>query len=298
MEIVLTREKMEITATPIRTRYIDRNEDFVSESINSLKKEIKQGFEIKNGDFLVVSEKFIATSENNFVDESLADPKFWAYFTYYLSKYGWGYILGPLLGTRGDRVKNLRKMPKKETLKHKQIVIENLGLIYALKPASEGGIDLTNVPGTYASLLPENPEHSAKKLHKKIKEELNLDLTVMVIDTDATYRFFNWYVTALPIAIDGIISKIGVLGYLLGKFGKRLNQGGLCGATPLAIVGNENYKKYHLKTLLYIANLSDTSQVPYTKSIHDLMKKYNTFEITVDVLKEMEHSPLVVVKCE
>ena len=100
----------------------------------------------------------------------------------------------------------------------------------------------------------------------------------MVIDTDATYRFFKWYVTALPIAIDGIISKIGVFGYLLGKFGKILKQGGLCGATPLAVVGNENYKKLTMEKILYIANLSDTSQVPYTKSIHDLMKKYNTFD--------------------
>jgi len=289
---------MEITANPIRTRYIDRNEDFIEESIASLKKEIENGFEIKNGDFLVVSEKFIATSEDNFVDESLAKPKFWAYFTYYLSRYGWGYVLGPLLGTRKDRVVNLRKMPKKETLLHKQVVIENVGLIYALKPASEGGIDLTNVPGTYAALLPKDPKKSAEKLYLKVKEELGLDLTVMVIDTDATYRFFKWYITALPIAIDGIISKIGVFGYLLGKFGKILKQGGLCGATPLAIVGNENYKKLPMEKILYIANLSDTSQVPYTKSIHDLMKKYNTFEITVDVLKEMEHSPLVIVKCK
>ena len=60
-------KKMEITANPIRTRYIDRNEDFIEESIASLKKEIENGFEIKNGDFLVVSEKFIATSEDNFV---------------------------------------------------------------------------------------------------------------------------------------------------------------------------------------------------------------------------------------
>ncbi|ABR54867.1 protein of unknown function DUF129 [Methanococcus vannielii SB] len=286
---------MEITAKPIRTRYIDRGEDFILESISSLKKEIENGLKIKDGDFLVVSEKFIATSEDNFVDESLFKPKFLAYFTYYLSKYCWGYILGPLLGTRKDRILNLRKIPKKETLRHKQVVIENVGLIYALKPASEGGIDLTNVPGTYAALLPKNPEKSAENLYLKIKSELGLDLVIMVIDTDATYKFFKWYVTALPIAIDGIISKIGVFGYILGKFGKLLKNGGLCGATPLAITGNSIYKTYSLEKLLDIAEISDNSQVPYTKSIHDLMKKYKTFEVTVDVLKEMEHSPLVAI---
>lgn len=287
-----------ITVKPIRTKYIDRNEDFISETINSLKREMKNGLTIKDGDFIVVSEKFIATSENNFVDEKDAKPGFLAYFCYYWSKYLWGYFLGPILKTRKDRIKNLRKMPKKETLKHKQVVIDYVGLRYALKPTSEGGVDLTNVPGTYAALLPKNPEKSAKKLYDEIKKEFGIDVVVMVIDTDATYRFYKWYVTALPIAMDGIISKIGVLGYVIGKIAGILKIGGLCGATPLAVVGNEVYKEYPIEKLLYIANLADTSQVPYTKSIHDIMKKYNTFEITVDVLKELEHSPVVVIRCD
>ena len=130
------------------------------------------------------------------------------------------------------------------------------------------------------------------------KDELNLDVAVMIIDTDATYRFFKWYITALPYAMDGIISKVGVLGYIIGKLGGLFNIGGLCGATPLAIVGNEVYKKYTMDELLYIANLADTSQVPFTKSIHDIMKKYNTFEITEDILSELEHTPIVLVKNE
>ena len=103
-----------IKAVPIKTKYIRRNEDFVPEVINSLKREMKKGLKIENGDFIILSEKFVATSENNFVDEKNAKPKFWAYFCYYWSKYLWGYVLGPILKTRKDRVKNLRKMPKKK----------------------------------------------------------------------------------------------------------------------------------------------------------------------------------------
>ncbi len=289
-------ELKDIEALPIKTKYIKRNEDFVPEVINSLKREIKKGLKIENGDFIILSEKFVATSENNFVDEKNAIPGFWAYFCYYWSKYLWGYILGPLLKTRKDRVKNLKRMPKNETLRHKQIVIDNVGLIYALKPASEGGVDLTNVPGSYASLLPKNPKKSAERVYWAIKTELNLDVIVMIIDTDATYRFLKWYITALPYAMDSIVSGIGVLGYFLGKLGGLLNMGGLCGATPLAIVGNEKYKKYSTEELLYISNLADTSQVPFTKSIHDIMKKYKTFEITEEVLSELEHTPVVLVK--
>ncbi|AEH07432.1 coenzyme F420-0:L-glutamate ligase [Methanothermococcus okinawensis] len=285
-----------IKAIPIKTRYIRRNEDFVPVVINSLKREMKKGLNIENGDFIVLSEKVISTSENNFVDEKHAKPKFWAYFCYYWSKYVWGYVLGPLLKTRKDRIKNLRKMPKKETLRHKQVVIDNVGLIYALKPASEGGVDLTNVPGTYAALLPKNPKKSAERLYCAIKDELNLDVAIIIIDTDATYKFFKWHITALPYAINGIISKVGVLGYIIGKLGGLLNMGGLCGATPLSIVGHKIYEKYSMDELLYIANLADTSQVPFTKSIHDIMKKYNTFEITEDVLSELEHTPVVLIK--
>jgi F420-0:gamma-glutamyl ligase-like protein len=281
-------------AYPIKTRYIKPGENFIPIVIESLK---NSNIKLKDGDFVVLSEKMVSTSENNFVDEKDVKPKFWAYLTYYWSKYFWGYILGPLLGTRKDRVKNLRKMPKKETLRHKQVVINHVGLIYALKPASEGGVDLTNVPGSYASLLPKEPKKWAEKLHRKIKEEFGVDVVVMVVDTDATYRFFNWYFTALPYAIDGIISRIGVLGYVIGKIGKRLGVGGLVGATPLAIAGNEIYKKYPLEKILKIADLADNSHIT-TKSIHDVMKRYNTFEITVEVLEELEHTPVVVVKVD
>jgi F420-0:gamma-glutamyl ligase-like protein len=282
-------------AIPIRTKYIRKNEDFVPEVIKNLRN-LRNELNIKDGDIIVLSEKFISTSEGNFVDEKNVKPSFLAYFCYYWSKYIWGYILGPILKTRKDRIMNLRKMPKNETIKHKQVVINNVGLIYALKPASEGGVDLTNVPGSYASLLPKNPKNSAERLYYSIKKELNLDLIIIIIDTDATYRFFKWYLTALPYAMNGIISKIGVIGYVLGKLADLLNIGGLCGATPLTIVGNKIYLSYSLEELLYISNLADTSQVPFTKSIHDMMKKYNTFEITEDILSKMNHTPIVIIK--
>ncbi|MCS3900761.1 coenzyme F420-0:L-glutamate ligase [Methanococcus voltae] len=291
--------KNKITAKPIKTNYLYSGDDFIFETLHSLRRELNAGtISLNDGDILVVSEKFVSTSQGNFVDENKSKPKLSAYFCYYWSKYIWGYILGPLLKTRSDRVLNLRKMPKPETLKHKQVVIDNVGFIYALKPASEGGIDLTNVPGTYASLLPSKPKETMDKLYNAIKKEFDVDLTVMLIDTDATYKFYKWYITALPYAIDGIIAKIGVFGYILGKIGNLLNMGGLYGATPLAITGNNVYKKYSMELLLYIANLADTSQVPYTKSIHDLMKKYNTYTITEKVLSDMEHSPVVIVKIE
>ncbi len=294
------KNKYNLKAQPIKTKYITKNDDFVIETINSLKREIKNNnISLNNGDIIVLSEKFVSTSENNLVDEQNVNPSLLAYFCYYWSKYLWGYILGPLLKTRKNRIENLKKMPKLETVKHKQVIIDNVGLIYALKPASEGGVDLTNVPGSYASLLPKNPKKSAKKVYNAIKEEFGKETIVIIIDTDATYKFYKWYVTALPIAINGIMSKIGVIGYIIGRLGDVLGVGGLCGATPLAIVGNEKYlKNYSLEKLLYISELADKSQVPFVKSIHDIMKEHNTFELTEDILSKANHTPIVLIKEE
>jgi len=157
-------------------------------------------------------------------------------------------------------------------------------------------VDLTNVPGTYAVLLPRDPEGSAERIYSEIKRELNVDVVVMIVDTDATYRFLKWYITALPCAIDGIVSGIGVLGYILGKLAGVLNVGGLCGATPLAITGNKVYKKYSLEEILHIAEVSDRCRADPTKSVHEYIEKYNTFEIGEEVLERMEHTPIVVVK--
>ena len=54
---------------------------------------------------------------------------------------------------------------------HKQFILEKYGLKYALQPTSEAGVDLSNVPEQYVSLLPENPQKSAdyikEIIHKK-----------------------------------------------------------------------------------------------------------------------------------
>jgi len=285
-----------IKTVPVKTRYLKRGEDYLEVIITSLKREIENGLKLEDGDFVVISEKFIATGEDNLIDERDVKAGLLAYFCYLWSKYIWGYILGPLLKTRPDRIENLRRMPKEETLKHKQVVIDNVGFIYALKPASEGGVDLTNVPGTYAVLLPKDPDKSAERIYSAIKRDLNVDVVVMIVDTDATYRFLKWYITALPYAIEGIISGIGVLGYILGKLAGVLKIGGLCGATPLAITGNKVYKRYSLEEILHIADVADRCRSDPSKSIYQYREEYNTFEIDEGILERMEHTPIVVVK--
>ncbi|XRO75367.1 coenzyme F420-0:L-glutamate ligase [Methanocaldococcus sp. 28A] len=279
-------------AYPIRTKYIKKGENFIPIVIEALK---NSGIKLEDGDFVVLSEKMVSTAEGNFVDESKFKSGVLAYFCYYWSKYLWGYVLGKLFKIKEDKIKNLRNMPKEETLRHKQTIIETVGLRYALKPYAEGGIDLTNVPGTYACPLPKNPKKWAEILYKEIKKELGVDIVVMVADTDATYKVLNFYVTALPYAIDGIISGIGVFGFILGRLADVLKIGGFAGCTPLAIAGNEIYKKYTIGQLVRIAFICDRVHKTI-KNINEVLEKYNSYIITEEILEKLEHTPVVVVK--
>ena len=190
----------EYIVIPIETGYIKPNDD-----LNAIIEPAKRLME--DNDYLVIAETPISVSQNRLVDESEYTPSLTAKFlTTVWSKYLWGYALGPILGIKKRTIKNLRKLPE-ETKAHKEVVLQLYGLKHALKPASEAGIDLSNAPGTFVSLLPENPEQVAKD----IKKEIGKDVCVMIIDTDATYMKNGKYFTGLPIAIEGIDADNGFL---------------------------------------------------------------------------------------
>ena len=241
---------------------------------------------IKDGDYLVIAETPISVSQGRLIDEAKYKPSLKAKFLAVIwSKYIWGYILGPLLKIKKRTIKNLRKLPK-ETSAHKEVVLQLYGWKHALKPASEAGIDLSNAPGTSVSLLPENPEEVAKSLKNKI----NKDITVMIIDTDATYMKNGHYFTGLPIAIDGIEANKGVIGYVKGKLSENM------GSTPLGCS-----RKISVEEGLKIANIAEE----YQKSLDTAMPTIHSVKsvlnvdggvVTVEDLDSITHTPAVILR--
>ena len=231
---------------PIETGYIKPNDNL--DAIINPAKEL-----MEDNDYLVIAETPISVSQNRLVDESKYKPSLTAKFlTTVWSKYLWGYVFGPALKIKKRTIKNLRKLPE-ETKAHKEVVLQLYGLKHALKPASEAGIDLSNAPGTYVSLLPENPEQVAKD----IKSEIGKDVCVMIIDTDATYMKNGKYFTGLPIAIEGIDADNGFFGYVKGQLSQNM------GSTPLGCS-----EKMDVETALKIANIAED----YQKSLSTEMK--------------------------
>ena len=264
---------------PIETGYIKPYDD-----LSSIIKPAKKLME--NKDYLVIAETPISVSQGRLVDESKYTPSLKAKFlTTVWSKYLWGYLLGPLLGIKKRTIKNLRKLPK-ETQAHKEVVLQLYGLKHALKPASEAGIDLSNAPGTCVSLLPENPQ----KVAREIKKEINKNVTVMIIDTDATYKKRGKYFTGLPIAIDGIEANKGFFGYFKGQLSENM------GSTPLGCSEEISVEK-----ALEIANIAEDYQKSLAnemKTIHSVKEVLGTEidEVTIEDLDSITHTPAVIIR--
>ena len=264
---------------PIETGYIKPNDN--------LDCIIQPAMELmEDDDYLVIAETPISVSQNRLVDESKYSPSLTAKFlTVVWSKYLWGYVLGPALGIKKRTIKNLRKLPK-ETEAHKEVVLQLYGLKHALKPASEAGIDLSNAPGTFVSLLPENPERVACD----IKKEIGKDVCVMIIDTDATYMKNGKYFTGLPIAIDGIDADNGFFGYLKGQLSENM------GSTPLGCS-----EEIDVETGLKIANIAEDYQKSLStemKTIHSVKEVLGSEidEVTIEDLDSITHTPAVIIR--
>lgn len=268
---------------PVETSYIKPGESLDIIIQNSLP-------HLDDGDFLILAENPVSISQKRLIDESNFKPSLTAIFLSEIwSKYIWGYILGPIMRINPRTIKNLRKLPP-EARAHKEVVLQYYGIKHALKPASEAGIDLTNVPGTLVSLLPDNPQAVALEISRKIKRLCKKEVIVMIIDTDATYQLGNFRFTCLPFAMAGIKSDLGILGYLLGRISKKVFPTPLGSSFPLKI-----------EDALEMASLVEKYQKSISsnpETVYNLQKSFNidVNSITADMLNSSIHTPAVIVK--
>ncbi len=269
---------------PVNTPYIKPNQSLdilINNSFNVL----------KNGDYLIISETPISLSQGRIIDESKFKESLLSIFLAKIwSKYIWGYILGPIFKIKKRTIHNLRHLPD-EAIAHKEVVIQLYGLKHALKPASEAGIDLSNVPGSFVSLLPEKPNDVAKHISNSLKEK-GKNITVLIIDTDVTYELFGKKFTCLPIAIDGINCDYGFFGYLLGRFGK------IRGHTPLG-----TSEDIDVDLAIDLANIAEEYQESLEKhfdTVHTMKKHFDDAnsndEVTIEMLDSIVHTPAVILR--
>jgi len=283
MKTASSTTKKSYKAVPVHTSYIKPNQsyDIIIDALEDT---------LEEDDFVVISETPLSISQGRIVDESQFKPSWAAYLlAEWWSKYLWGYILGPLLGVKDRTVRNLRRLPP-EARSHKELILRFYGWKHALKPASEAGVDLSNAPGTYVSLLPKNSQEVVEEICEKIHARTGKRVTVLIIDTDATYKLAGINFTSLPYAIPQIRSNLGIFGYLFGRIAV------IQGPTPLAVS-----RVMDLEKILKVAGIAEECQKENEinmETVYDMTRTFNEgfSGVTVDMLASVPHTPAVIVR--
>jgi F420-0:gamma-glutamyl ligase-like protein len=274
-------------ALSITTKFWKPNDDYLSDIVKAVANKVV------DGDFIVVSEKAIATAQGNIVDESeivtSVNAKFLAKFW---MRIVWGYPLGVLCHFGQRLLKRLREYPFDHGSKHKQVALEYAGLGQALMFGSEGAIDGSNLPYSFVSLPLKNAQKTAEQIREKVQCCLGKRVGIIIVDTDKTYRFGNFCFTPRPNPFEGIHSftHFALLAYVVGKF-LRLRES----STPLVVVG----LRLDVMEALKIANITDRARGAGSgATVWDMASRFHVQVdgVTWDMLFQIEHKPLVIVR--
>ncbi|MGQ9513603.1 MAG: coenzyme F420-0:L-glutamate ligase [Thermoproteota archaeon] len=244
---------------------------------------------IQEGDIVVFSEKALAIAKGNIVDEGKILPSLSAKFlaTFWMRIF-WGYILGPMCRMRARSIERLRRYPK-EGSAHKQLALSFSGPLQALRHGSEGGIDVSNLPFSYACLPLEDAEETANSLRLSLLRLTDRNVVTMIVDSDKTYSLLGFHFTPRPRPLKGIAS-LGIAAYILGRFLKLRKR-----ATPLAVSG----QNIRIDEALNIAELADRARGSGAgRTAWDMAERYGVGItcVTWEMLSSTHHYPIVIVR--
>jgi F420-0:gamma-glutamyl ligase-like protein len=272
-------------ALAVTTKYWRPEENFLEEIITGLKGKIS------NGDFVVVSEKAISTAIGNIINENTIKPSLCAeLIANYWMQIVWGYLLGPLCRFQKRLLQHLHKYPTEMGSRHKQVALQQAGLLQALMFGSEGGIDGSNLAYAYVSLPLNNADEIAEKMRKQIQLRLGKNVIVMVVDTDKTYSFRNFHFTPRPKPMKGIRSLGGFITYVIAHMFKLKKR-----PTPIAVAGS----RISVEEALKIANIANRVRgFGSGKTVWDMTEKFNVglTDVTWEMLETVKHKPIAIIR--
>ena len=184
----------------------------------------------------------------------------------------------------------LRHYPVKEGAAHKQLCLKQVGLLQALRHGSEGGIDVSNLPYSYAALPLSDPQGEAEHIRERIECETGRKVSVMIVDTDKTYRLGSRNYTPLPQAVPGITAGGGLLIYVVCRVLRCRRR-----ATLLGYAG----ENLDVETLLDIAETANRARgVGAGRTPWHMAERFGVelTGVTWEMLEQVAHYPVVVVK--
>jgi F420-0:gamma-glutamyl ligase-like protein len=272
-------------ALAVSTSYWKPNVNYLDRIVDALENKIQ------DCDFVVVSEKAISTATGNIVDESAVKPSVKAKFlARFWMRFVWGYCLGVLCHFGPRLIKRLREYPLESGSRHKQVALEEAGLLQALMFGSEGAIDGSNLAYSYVSLPLKNADELAQRIQEQVFLSLKRSVCVIIADTDKTYKVRNFYFTPRPKPLKGIHSLGGVTTYVLGRALKFKKS-----STPLAVAGCSLQAGEALK----ITNIADRARGPGSgATVWDMAARFHVDvnAVSWEMLGAITHKPIVIVR--
>jgi F420-0:gamma-glutamyl ligase-like protein len=269
----------------VTTPYWRPGADYVTSIVESLRGRVR------DGDFVTVSEKALSTAAGHLVDEAGVSPGCTAKFLARCwMRYVWAYVLGPLCHLRRTTIGHFRRYPLAEGSVHKQVVLEQSGLLQALLHSSEGAMDGSNLPFAYVSLPLSDAGQIAGRIRDAIEAALGARVTVVVVDTDKTYSWRALHFSPRPTPMRGIWSVGGVLAYVLGRALKLRQR-----ATPVAVSG----APVSVEQALAVAAVANRSRgVGAGRTIWAMAATFQVpmTRVSWAMLEGVEHRPIVIVR--
>ena len=149
---------------PIKTRLITESDNLLDVLIEGRE---KTGFTLQDSDILGIAETPLGTTEGRVV--RLADVEVSSEAQELADKYGLIPEVAELVVQEADEI--LGGIP------HVLLTIKENTLM------ANAGVDKSNIPSGYASLLPVNSQKSAERLRCEVKERFGISIGVIVIDS-------------------------------------------------------------------------------------------------------------------
>ncbi|MEM2927190.1 MAG: coenzyme F420-0:L-glutamate ligase [Candidatus Bathyarchaeia archaeon] len=253
---------------------------------------------LRDGDFIVLSQKALSVALGNIIDESEYKPSLMAKFlARFWMRIGWGYFLGYLCHLKPRTISRLRKYPIEEGSHHKEAILRHGGFggfLHALRHASEGGIDIVNLPYAYAALPLMNAPKIAEGLRNRILRETGKHATIIISDTDRTFHWRGLYFTTVRNPIKGI-KPLGFFAYLIGASLKLKAR-----PTPVAVAFAMEGSSLSLDELLEICLLAERLRGHGAGrdvwEMAERLKAGGLTKVTWDMLRRIPHYPIVLVR--
>lgn len=269
-----------------KSRYWRPGRDYLAE-IARLVRRVRA----RDGDIILVSEKAVSTAKGNIIDEENVNAGLLAkVIAGYWMRWVWGYVLGPLCGLRRTTIEFLRNYPDEYGAKHKQVALNEAGVLAALCFGSEGGIDGSNLPYAYVSLPLRDAEGEARRIREYLERRLGINTSVVIVDSDRCYSWGPLYVSPRHTSVGGIKGCGGVATYVLSNV---LRLKGW--PTPVACSGLE----IPLKELLELCKAAESLRGHGAgRNVWEMAEHFGTtlVGVTWEMLESVPHYPVVVAR--